>query len=88
MVNTRYRGQRVGIQVAVKSFLEKKSAYAGTLQSTGDTLYSYLTPIGVWNGGKIDIVVNGKESRTTGRHVDMLRMMAAALHIGINEVAK
>jgi hypothetical protein len=83
-----HKTQRLGIGETIRAFLNRESAYGGTLQSTGNTIYSYLYPVGVWKGNKVEApMIADSMSRTTQRHCRMLRMMATIQGIEIVEVA-
>ena len=71
---------------AVRAFLCRKVVYGGTLHSDGNTLYSYVDRIAVWEDENIVMLnCNRHYTRTTNRHRNMLRDMATAQGIPIIE---
>lgn len=78
--------QRIGVGETIVKFLRKMPACSGPVHSAGTELYSYLLPIGRWKGQKI-VIPRGSDrwSRTSRRHVGMLRNMATTLDIEIVE---
>lgn len=67
----------------VEAFLRRERADSGHLHSDGGTLRSYAMPIARWvDGGKVQIVDRSDSpSRTTSRHINMVRKAVPPLRI-------
>ena len=77
------------ISSVVGRFLCRGPGHARTLMSDGQTLWSYSTGVGVWRDGEVVVLCpEGTISKTTSRHVGLLRAEATRQGIPIsNEVA-
>jgi hypothetical protein len=70
----------------VGSFLKKEKGVGGPLTSDGKRLLSYGVVIAQWlDGGKAIVLTGGRSeiSRTTNRHRDLVRRMAAGAKVAL-----